>query len=174
VQYEHHHHISSSISQSSTLITHIYFGYSNFTDATLPSTHQNQPIKMQFTTVLASTIIALASGISAVPTPAPNVTIRVFNDVTGINSDATVPADNVPRPITTLFEGTAIGNAGFIGTSAQLTQFSDSTKCTLANSNIPGWTIQLDGRSKNFVDLDGDVTKPIPTWIGGFTFQCTQ
>jgi hypothetical protein len=129
---------------------------------------------MQFTNILASTIIAFASSISAVPTPAPNVTLRVFNDVTGINSDATVPADNVPRSIAKLFQGTAIGNAGFVGTSAQLTQFSDSTKCTLVNSNIPGWTIQLDGRSKNFVDLDGDVTKPVPIWISGFTFQCTQ
>jgi hypothetical protein len=129
---------------------------------------------MQFTTILASSILAFSSSISGAPTSTPNVTIRVFNDVTGINSDATVPADNVPRSIGGLFQGTAIGNAGFVATSAQLTQFADSTKCTLVNSNIPSWTIQLDGRSKNFVDLDGDVTKAVPTWIGGFTFQCTQ
>jgi hypothetical protein len=128
---------------------------------------------MQFTTILASTILAFATGISAVPTPAPEVTLRIFNDQTGINSDATVPADNVARDITTLFANKAIGNAGFVGTSAQLTKFSDTTKCQLANKYYPGWVIQLDGRAKNFVDLDGDVTKPIPVAIGGFTFSCS-
>jgi hypothetical protein len=130
---------------------------------------------MQFTTILASTVLAFASGISAAPTAAAGqVTLRIFNDQTGVNSDATIVADNTPHPITDLFRNTAIGNAGFIGTSAQLVQFTDAAKCTLVNHNGWDWVIELDGRAKNFVDLDGDVTKPVPTWLGGFTFQCSQ
>jgi hypothetical protein len=128
---------------------------------------------MQFTTIIASTILAFATGISAAPTAAPNVTLRIANDQTGASSVATVPADNVARDITTLFQNTPIGNAGFIGTSAQLTQFADTTKCQLANKFYPGWVIQLDGRSKNFVDLDGDKTKAVPISISGFTFSCS-
>jgi hypothetical protein len=128
---------------------------------------------MQFTTILASTILAFSAGISAAPTSAPNVTLRIFNDQTGINSDATVPADNVARDITELFKGTAIGNAGFVGTSAQLTQFSDTTKCQLINKYVAGWAIQLDGRAHNFADLDGDATKAIPVSVGGFTLTCS-
>jgi hypothetical protein len=128
---------------------------------------------MQFTSILASTILAFATGISAAPTSVPNVTLKIFNDQTGVNSAATVPADNVARDISTLFQNTAIGNAGFVGTSAQLTQFSDTTKCQLTNKYYPGWVIQLDGRAKNFVDLDGDVTKAVPVYVGGFTFACT-
>ena len=129
---------------------------------------------MQFTTILASSVLAFSSGISAIPSPLPQVTLRVFNGQTGISSDVTVPTDNVPRFVHDLFRGTPIGNAGNVGSSAQLTQFSDTTKCTLVNHSGWDWTIQLDGRAKNFVDLDGDVTKAVPIWIGGFTFQCTQ
>ncbi|KAL5113238.1 hypothetical protein ACEQ8H_008892 [Pleosporales sp. CAS-2024a] len=130
---------------------------------------------MQFTTMLASAVIAFASGIAAVPTPAPSVTLRVFNDVTGVNSNTTpFPADNVPRPLSQLLQGTPIADNGLVASSAQLVQFADSTQCTLVNQNIAGWIFQLDGRAKNFVDLDGDVTKPVPIWIGGFTIQCTQ
>jgi hypothetical protein len=130
---------------------------------------------MQFTTIIASSIIAFASGISALPAPGPNVTIRIFNDISGANAAATVPTDNVPRSITSLLAGTPIANGGFVATSAQLTQFTDTTKCQLVNTAVPGWTItQLDGRAQNFVDLDGDKSKAIPTYIGGFTFQCSQ
>jgi hypothetical protein len=128
---------------------------------------------MQFTTILASTILAFASGITAAPTD-NTVTVRITNDQSGANAAATVIADNVPRPITSLFAGTAIANNGFVATSAQLTKFTDGAKCKLVNTNSWGWTIELDGRAKNFADLDGDKTKAIPTWIGGFTFQCSQ
>ncbi|KAH7406485.1 hypothetical protein DE146DRAFT_647590 [Phaeosphaeria sp. MPI-PUGE-AT-0046c] len=128
---------------------------------------------MQFTTILASTILAFASGITAAPTD-NTVTIRIFNDQSGANSDATIAADGVAHPITELFAGKAIGNNGFVATSAQLTKFTDAAKCTLVNTNNWGWTIELDGRAKNFVDLDGDKTKAVPTWIGGFSFQCSH
>ncbi|KAH9868116.1 hypothetical protein J1614_007188 [Plenodomus biglobosus] len=130
---------------------------------------------MKFTVALASTILAFSTGIQALPSPIPQITIRIYNDQTGANADATVPADNTPRNIVDLFRGSAIDSAGNIfGTSAQLTAFTDSTKCKLVNVNVPGWIIDLDGRAKNFVDLDGDVTKPVPVWLGGFTFQCSQ
>jgi hypothetical protein len=177
---ESHHHHHHNIFQQST-VQFSLTAYTSLQYLIPPPYLQHQinsnikptPSRMQFTTILASSILAFSAGISAAPTSAPNVTLRIFNDQTGINSDATVPADNVARDITTLFQGTPIGNAGFIGTSAQLTQFSDTTKCQLANKNVPGWVIQLDGRAKNFVDLDGDVTKAIPVSIGGFTFACS-
>ncbi|KAH8716746.1 hypothetical protein GQ44DRAFT_742363 [Phaeosphaeriaceae sp. PMI808] len=131
---------------------------------------------MQFTMILASAVVAFASGISAIPTSsaAQQITLRVFNDQTGINSDVSVPADNVPRYLLDLFKGTAIGNAGNVGTSAQLVKFSDTTKCTFSTTRTYDWIVEIDGRAKNFVDLDGDVTKAVPIWIGGFTFQCSQ
>ncbi|OAL42867.1 hypothetical protein IQ07DRAFT_593506 [Pyrenochaeta sp. DS3sAY3a] len=128
---------------------------------------------MQFTIAFASTLLAFASGINALPSPS-SVTLRIFNDVTGANAEATVPADNLARSIPILFGGSAIDTDGIVGTSAQLTRFADNTKCTLNNINYPGWVIELDGRGKNFVDLDGDSSKPIPIWLGGFNFQCTQ
>lgn len=130
---------------------------------------------MKFTIAITSAILAFASGINAIPSPIPQITIRIFNDQTGANAEATVPADGVPRSVPDLFRGTAIDSKdGIIGTSAQLTKFSDSTKCTLLNINVRDWAIQLDGRAKNFVDLDGDRSKAVPVWLGGFTFQCPQ
>jgi len=131
---------------------------------------------MQFTSILASSILAFASGISAAPaaqatTDIPNITLRIFEDISGTRSDATVPGDNVPRPILELFKGSAIANIGFNATSAQLVQFVDSSQCLLVRDNV---TIQLDGRAKNFADIDGDRAIAVPTYIGGFTFQCTQ
>jgi hypothetical protein len=170
----HHHNIFQQSSPvfyfTSNTISRIFYDiHSNFNS----SQQQTNTFKMQFTTILASTILAFATGISAAPTSVPNVTLRIANDQTGTSSDATVPADNVARDITALFQNTAIGQAGFIGTSAQLTQFTDTTKCQLVNKNYPSWVIQLDGRSKNFVDLDGDNTKPIPISISAFTFSCS-
>ncbi|KAH7092629.1 hypothetical protein FB567DRAFT_242252 [Paraphoma chrysanthemicola] len=132
---------------------------------------------MQFTTILASTLIAFASGITALPAPAAQITLRIFNDQTGVNAAATVPADNVPRYVSDLFRDTPIGKNGLVATSAQLVQFSDTSKCSLINravGNGGSWEIKLDGRAKNFVDLDGDVTKAVPVYIGGFSFQCSQ
>jgi hypothetical protein len=173
-QINHHHNNSNSNNQQSNLLFHFYFNLLSLFDTYFQNNIPNNTINMQFTTILASTILAFASGISAAPTAANQVTIRIFNDQTGINSDATIVADNTPHPITELFAGTAIGNAGFVGTSAQLTQFTDAAKCQLVNHNGYNWVIELDGRSKNFVDLDGDVTKPVPTWLGGFSFQCSH
>ncbi|KAF1850420.1 uncharacterized protein K460DRAFT_301447 [Cucurbitaria berberidis CBS 394.84] len=130
---------------------------------------------MKFTIAAAATTLALATGISALPAPASQITIRIFNDQSGANAEATVPVDNVPRNVVDLFRSTAIDSAGNIfGTSAQLTKFSDTSKCTLVNVNVRDWKIELDGRAKNFVDLDGDKTKAVPIWLGGFTFQCSQ
>lgn len=131
---------------------------------------------MQFTLAFASTILAFASGISALPTTTGQVTIRIFNDQTGANADATVYVGAAASNVVDLFRGTALdsGLGNVFGTSAQLTTFSDTTKCSLVNQNTAGWVIDLDGRAKNFVDLDGDVTRPVPIWLNGFTFQCTQ
>ncbi|KAH9866344.1 hypothetical protein IAQ61_008349 [Plenodomus lingam] len=105
----------------------------------------------------------------------PQITIRIYNDQTGANAAATVPADSIPRNIVDLFRGSAIDSAGnIIGTSAQLTEFTDSTKCKLVNVNVQGCVIELDGRAKNFVDLDGDNTKANPVWLRGFSFQCSK
>jgi hypothetical protein len=112
-----------------------------------------------------------------VPTPSstifPQITIRIYNDETGANAAATVSANGVPHNISDLFRGSAIDkNGDIIGTSAQLVQFLDSTKCSMVNVNVRDWVVELDGRAKNFVDLDRDTSKAIPVWLGGFTFTC--
>lgn len=61
-----------------------------------------------------------------------------------------------------------------MGSSAQLVQFTDSTKCSLVNLNVRDWVIELDGRANNFVDLDGDKSQAEPKWLNGFTFQCSK
>lgn len=127
---------------------------------------------MQFTTMLASAVLAFASGITALPT-AGQVTLRIFNDQTGINSDISVPADNVPRYLQDLLKGTAIG-ATNVATSAQLINAHDSTQCLFQTTRKYDWTVPIDGQAHNFVDLDGDVTKAVPIWIGDFTFQCSS
>jgi len=133
---------------------------------------------MQFTRTLISTILTLATSTMAIPTsiPTPTITLKIFNDMTGASATASIPADGVPHFVSDLFRGSAISssNGDIFGTSAQLTDFQDLTKCQLVNLNIVGLTIDLDGRAKNFVDLDGDVTKPIPMWLNGFTFHCEK
>lgn len=126
---------------------------------------------MQFT---LPTLLVLASSVLALPASTTQITLRIANDVTGASGSATFPADGTPRSIPSLFRGSPIdtGYGNIIGTSAQLTQFKDNTKCQLVNANVPGWVIEIDGRSKNFVDLDGDNTKAVPTWLGGFTVSC--
>jgi hypothetical protein len=128
---------------------------------------------MQFTTIVASAILAFASGISALPHGA-EVAVRIFNDQTGVTSDISVPVDNVPRYLLDLLRTTPIGQAGNVATSAQLLGASDTTKCTFSTTSKYDWIVEIDGLAKNFVDLDGDVTKAVPIWIGGFTFQCSS
>ncbi|KAH7563756.1 hypothetical protein J3E72DRAFT_191621 [Bipolaris maydis] len=132
---------------------------------------------MQFTTTFAAAaIMALTASAASIPQPIPQVTLRIFNDQTGVSADTTVPADGTVVTIPARFTGSALdsGNGNILGTSAQLVQFEDTTKCKLANLNIPSWIIELDGRAKNFADLDGDVTKPVPTWLNGFQFSCVR
>jgi hypothetical protein len=101
--------------------------------------------------------------------------MRIFNDQTGANAEASIPADGIPHSVSDLFRGKAVDNKGSIlGTSAQLVKFSDSTKCSLVNLNVRDWVFELDGRARNFVDLDEDTSKAIPVWLNGFTFQCRQ
>ncbi|KAF1830342.1 hypothetical protein BDW02DRAFT_104788 [Decorospora gaudefroyi] len=131
---------------------------------------------MQFTTTLAAAVLAFTTGINAIPSPIPQVTLKIFNDKSGANAEATIPADGTPYHISDLFAGSAIdsGANGIFGTSALLTHFQDTTKCQLVNLNVPSWIIDLDGRAKNFVDLDGDNTQPIEKWLNGFTFHCEK
>ncbi|KAB2106288.1 hypothetical protein AG0111_0g4992 [Alternaria gaisen] len=131
---------------------------------------------MQLTTTLAATLLAFTTVVTAIPSPIPQITLRIYNDQSGANAEATIPADGTPYYISSLFAGKAVdkGAGNIVGTSAQLTKFQDTTKCQLVNLNIPGWIFDIDGRAKNFVDLDGDVTKPIETWLSGFTFHCEK
>ncbi|KAF1922868.1 uncharacterized protein M421DRAFT_426487 [Didymella exigua CBS 183.55] len=109
------------------------------------------------------------------PTAVARVTIRIFNDQSGANAEATIFADGSSHSIPELFRGTAIDITGsIVGTSAQLVGFSDSTRCSLVNLNVRDWVVELDGRAKNFADLDHDHSKAAPVWLGGFTFQCRR
>jgi hypothetical protein len=115
------------------------------------------------------------SSTSATPsaTAFPEITIRIYNDETGANAAATVLADGSSHDISDLFHGSAIDNNGnIVGTSAQLVKFLDSTKCAMVNMKVEDWVVELDGRAKNFVDLDRDMSKAIPVWLNGFSFAC--
>jgi hypothetical protein len=109
------------------------------------------------------------------PTLVSEITIRIFNDQTGANAEASIPADGVPYSIPDLFRGKEIDSDGDImGTSAQLVKFSDTTKCSLVNLNVRDWVFELDGRTKNFVDLGEDTSEASLVWLNGFTFRCRQ
>jgi hypothetical protein len=131
---------------------------------------------MQFTINIATMVLALTTAVTAIPSPILQITLRIYNDQSGANAEASIPADGTPYHLSGLFAGSAVdsGAGNIFGSSAQLTKFQDTTKCQLVNLNIPGWTFDIDGRAKNFVDLDGDVTKPIPIWLNGFTFHCEK
>jgi hypothetical protein len=89
---------------------------------------------MQFTTLLATSVLAFATGISAIPNPFREVTVTITNDITGASSRATVLDNNVPRPLVDLLGAdSSIAKDGFVATSAQLTQFQDGTKCALVS-----------------------------------------
>ncbi|KAF2441925.1 hypothetical protein P171DRAFT_475322 [Karstenula rhodostoma CBS 690.94] len=125
---------------------------------------------MQLT--LISTAFFLATLITAVPNPIHQITVSVTNDLTGAHASATVPSDGLARNLTSLFRGSAIDDHGaIVGTSAQLTQFTDRTRCFFQNYNH---IIDLNGRGKTFVDLDGDKSKAVPVYLNGFNLQCPE
>lgn len=128
---------------------------------------------MKFTLAIFATIFA--SAISAAPATSPrdtvpSIIISVANDLTGANAAVPVPGDGIARNIPDLFRGTAIDrNGAFMATSAQLTKFSEKTRCFFQNVN---WIINLNGKDKTYADLDGnkDVAKPVD--LKGFNLQC--
>jgi hypothetical protein len=133
---------------------------------------ENLIAKMQFTLALVAAIFA--SGITAAPAlearnAVPSITVSITNDQTGASASATVRGDGIARNLTDLFGGSAIDQHGaIVGTSAQLTKFSDNTKCFFQNVN---WIINFDGK-KTFVDLDGNKDVALPVYLNGFNLQC--
>jgi hypothetical protein len=127
---------------------------------------------MQFTLAIVAAIFA--SSITAAPTlearnAVPSITVSITNDQTGASASATVPGDGIARNLTDLFGGSAIDQHGaIVGTSAQLTKFSDNTKCFFQNVNC---IINFDGR-KTFADLDGNKDIALPVYLNGFNLQC--
>lgn len=127
---------------------------------------------MKFNLALLATIFG--STISAAPTlssrdTVPSITISISNDQTGRNAAVTVPGDGIARNIPDLFRGTAVDQDGAItGTSAQLIQFADNTRCFFQNVNV---IINLNGRA-TYVDLDNQSDAVIPVNLNGFNLQC--
>lgn len=157
---------SSTTRPATTLITSAYI---TGVPAPTPVT-QTSSCDVPAVTTKPTSILPIPS-----PTPVSEITIRIFNDQSGANAEASIPADGVPRTIPNLFRGKAIDSNGDIfGSSAQLVKFSDSTKCSLTNLNVKDWAFELDGRARNFVDLDEDLSKAELVWLNGFTFQCRQ
>jgi hypothetical protein len=123
---------------------------------------------MQLT--LATTTLLLAYLTTA--SPIHQITVSISNDLTGAHASASVPSDGLARNLTDLFGGSAIDNHGaIVGTSAQLTQFTDTTRCFFQNYNH---IINLNGREASFVDLDGDRSKALPVYLNGFNLQCPE
>jgi hypothetical protein len=125
------------------------------------------------TTTVTSDFITGVPAPSQYPSAASQITVRIFNDQTGANAAASIPADGTSHNIVDLFRGSTIDNNGdVIGTSALLVKFSHTTKCALKNVNVQDWVVELDGRAKNFADLDGDSSKAVPVWLNGFMLSC--
>lgn len=144
-----------------------------FATAASPHLTPKKPsAKMQFTLALYT---ALAASVAAAAPTSPSfhqITVSISNDITGAHASATVPSDGMARNLTTLFSGSAIDQHGaIIGTSAQLTQFTDGTRCFFQNVNT---IINLNGRELSFVDLDGNRSKALPVYLNGFNLQCPE
>lgn len=121
-------------------------------------------------TLTLLTLLPLALALPQQPTP-PTISLRITNDQTGAGANALIPTDNLARPVSTLYANTPISAGGsVVGTSAQLVQFTDGTQCQF---NVQGGgVIQLDGRARNFAELDGDSTVAMPVVLDGWTVQC--
>jgi hypothetical protein len=133
---------------------------------------------MQFTLAFATTAV-LATAASALPqgTPAPTVTLRLFNDQTGANADVTIAINARPKTVYELFQGSAVDTKdpvlGVTASSAQLVAGIESNpQCEFVSaidSNM--WRIPIDGQAHNFVDLDG-TSQAIPISVWNWLFRC--
>ncbi|KAL5400509.1 hypothetical protein PMIN06_012191 [Paraphaeosphaeria minitans] len=129
---------------------------------------------MQLTLISITAILAIVTNAAPAPTPEPfhEITVQIANDLTGSHASTTVLSDGLARNLTDLFGGSAIDNHGAIfGTSAMLTQFTDGTRCFFQNYNH---IIDMNGREKSYVVLDGDRSKAIPVYLNGFNLQCPE
>ncbi|KAF1833883.1 hypothetical protein BDW02DRAFT_551693 [Decorospora gaudefroyi] len=105
------------------------------------------------------------------PSSSPTITLRLTNDQTGASSHVSIPLNATPLPLTSLLPTTG---TSLFATSAQLISFTDATVCRLVNERVPGWIVELDGRARNFVDLDGVKGEAVPVEVGGFVVQCLE
>lgn len=116
-----------------------------------------------FTTLTASVVAA---------SPIHQITVSIYNDLTGAHGSAAGPSDGLARNLTMLFSDSPINNHGaIIGISAHLIRFTDGTRCFFQKGNT---IINLNGRAQSFVDLDGDKSKTIPVYLNGFNLQCPE
>lgn len=131
---------------------------------------------MQFTILSITAILAALTSAAPAPIGLPNpfreITVVVSNDFTGASAPATVLNDGRARNLTDLFRNSAIDRNGVIvGMSAMLTKFTDGTLCFFQNYNE---IIDMNGRDKSWVNLDGDSTKAIERDLNGFNLQCRE
>jgi hypothetical protein len=120
---------------------------------------------------LAVAIAFYSSSLSATPTSTPRITITITNELDNQTASAFIPGDGRLRRVPDLFANTDLDQNGqFFGTSSQLTQFVDNTRCLIRS--IAG-DVHLN-TSVPLVDLDGNpnVASLKPLVLNGFQIRC--
>lgn len=131
---------------------------------------------MQITNTVAMAFTLLASTVFAEETTMNNndaramdmgglsVTVQLANEVSGANSDISVPVDGVPRPVQELWGSTPVSNWGIVeGTSAQLTGFEQEITCTFYGE--PGIDTTLNSQQTWASFGEGKVTDLCATFL---------
>jgi hypothetical protein len=126
-------------------------------------------------TALAFTLAA-ATLTSAIPTPQTSsnfadLTFSLTNDILGTNAAATIPGNGLDIPLEDLFFGTSVApNNQIVATSIQFINIPPNvfSACVFA---IDGRVVVINNE-KTFGDIDGDLSRAIPTNLNGVTINC--
>jgi hypothetical protein len=116
-------------------------------------------------------IALYGSSISAKPTSTPRITVTIANELDNQKASALIPGDDRFRRVPDLFANTDLDQNGqFFGTSAQLSQFMDGTRCII-RSNIGDLLLNS---SVPLIDLDGNPNVALlkPLVLNGVQIRC--
>jgi hypothetical protein len=119
---------------------------------------------------LAIAVALVGSSVSAAPAGVPQVNVTITNEIDNQAAAALIPADGHFRRVPDLFADSALDQNGrFFGTSAQLTQFVDDTRCLIRSR-----TGDLLLNSSAPLDLDGNPNVALlePLLLNGFKIRC--
>lgn len=95
--------------------------------------------------------IAALFGAGIASKPIPQITVSLINDQTGMNAQATIPANGAIFAISDLFANTRVDDVGCVfASSAQLIRFVDNVFCVFQVNHI---TIPINDKW-TFINFD--------------------